>query len=138
MQLTKCKILKPYNTNNNYDIHTGIDIECTTVLNYISGVVLYTGTDGYTKSVIVQYDHHYCFKYDNLVEIYVNAGDIVSTGVELGKAKGFLHFECITSDNIIDKFPVRVGCRTYYKIDPTPFIVDNKILADPNNLYEVN
>lgn len=136
--LSKCQILKSFNVNSNKNLHTGVDISANIVHNYISGVVLYTGTNGYHKSVIVQYNYKYCFRYDNMIELYVYPGDILPSGVEIGKADKFVHFECLYSQSDDSRFPVRVGSETYYKIDPTPFLYDDTLLPDPNSIYEVN
>ena len=133
----RTRIIKKYNISNK-SIHTGVDITADTVYNYISGVVLYVGQTNKCYTVAVQYNYNICFTYSNLKDVYVRPGELVPSGVEIGKCDKFVHFECAKSDSSNKQFPVRYGTQTYYKVDSTDYLYNGKLLQDPNSTYEVN
>lgn len=131
-------IIKSY-TISNKSIHTGVDITADTVYNYISGVVLYVGhSDKTHMTVAVQYNYNICFIYSNLIDVYVRPGELLPSGVEIGNCNKFVHFECAKMSATNKHFPVRYGTQTYYKVDPTEYLYNGKLLQDPNSIYEVN
>lgn len=108
-------------------LHTGIDIAGTRVYSYSQGVVLSVGIQGEKMVVAIQFDARTLFRYCNLRSVDVSAGDIVEAGERIGLCKDHVHFEyCTTSEKSL--FPVRIGEITYFKQDPMPVLLGEKII----------
>jgi hypothetical protein len=129
-------ILKPYIDNvKSYQYrkykgyHTGIDIKTQEPRCVCIGVVTYIGqnTDE-GKIVVIQYTHDISFRYTNLISVQVNVGDTLTQYDLVGYCKDHVHFECI-SLTAKSNWTVKVGDRTYCKIDPTGY-VDNSYQYD--------
>lgn len=108
-----------YIRNGGY--HSGIDISGTHAYSICACVCIYTGYDDNDKNVVVvQYDVNTAFRYANLESVNVTAGQLIESGLLLGTADKFIHFEYWNRTQ--SQWIARASGETYYKHDPLVYV----------------
>ena len=121
-------ILRQWSNNSHYGYFTGVTFDAGEVFSICDGVVVQSETTrNNTKVITVQYSSDTYVRYLNIVELTtgITLGGLVREGQLLGKVhKNQATIELCEAYATDRKWPVRIGTRTVYKVDPMPYLTD--------------
>lgn len=106
---------------------TSIDVYADDVYNMLEGYSLDAIENqtpkGTRYDVNIKISNELVVRYLNLKELYLPSRSLVEPGFKIGKADKYVGIECCT--RVRSPYSVRFGGRTYYKEDPSEFLLND-------------
>lgn len=139
---TESIILRDWSDNQSQGYFTGVMLDACEVFSICDGVIVQVEKSiEYFQVVTIQYSVDLYIRYLNVIQL---ADDIVEgRTIRLGQSIGHTYqnracIEVCTSTAVSHKWPVRVGEKTIYKVDPLPYLEDDLIFRKYSQLHEVS
>lgn len=107
--------------------NTSIDVKCNDVYNIVDGYCLkfYENKikNGVRYDVDMKISNDLVIRYLNLSELYIPSRCAVPNGFKIGKSESVVGIEYCT--RVRSNYPIRIGNLTFYKQDPTAFLLED-------------
>lgn len=118
-------------------INTSINVATQYVYNIVDGYSLQIEENivaaGTRYIVNMKISNDLIIRYLNLKELYIPSRYAIPEKFRIGKADGVVGIEYCT--RVISNYPVRIGTFTYYKHDPTAFLLEDYLPELPLSTF---
>lgn len=135
-------ILRDWSDNQSQGYFTGVVLDVCEVFSICDGVIVQVEKSiEYFQVITVQYSVDLYVRYLNIVDMAIDIveGRTIQIGQKIGVAyHNNIHLEVCVPNAKSKLWPVRVGMKTLYKVDPMPYLEDSSKFNNYSTFHEVS